>query len=104
MKKGDIYWVRLDPTLGTEIQKTRPCVVQSIDPINKARGSMVVVPLTSRGPERLPLVVELGSTKSYAVCDQIRAVAKQRLGKAHGQLSHDDMAKLDTNLKVVLGL
>ena len=104
MKKGELYWVRLDPTLGTEIQKTRPCVVQSIDPINKARGSMVVVPLTSRGPERLPLVVELGSAKSYAVCDQIRAVAKQRFGKAHGQLSHDDMVKLDTNLKVVLGL
>ncbi len=104
MKKGEVYWVRVDPTVGTEIQKTRPCVVQSIDPINKARGSVVVVPLTSRGPERLPLVVELGSAKSYAVCDQIRAVAKQRFAKTQGQLSHDDMMKLDTNLKVVLGL
>lgn len=104
MKKGEVYWVRLDPTIGVEIQKTRPCVVQSVDPINKARGSVVVVPLTSRGPERLPLVVELGSVKSYAVCDQIRAVAKQRFGKTQGQLSHDDMLKLDTSLKVVLGL
>ena len=104
MKRGEVYWVRLDPTVGTEIQKTRPCVVQSIDPINKARGSVVVVPLTSKGPERLPLVVELGSAKSYAVCDQIRAVAKQRLGNAQGRLSHQEMMKLDTNLKVVLGL
>ena len=104
MRKGDVYWVRLDPTIGTAIQKTRPCVVQSVYPINKARGSVVVVPLTSRGPQRLPLVVELGSAKSYAVCDQIRAVAKQRLGAAHGQLSHDDMVKLDKNMKVVMGL
>lgn len=104
MKRGDVCWVRLDPTVGTEIQKTRPCVVQSIDPINKARGSVVVVPLTSKGPERLPLVVELRSAQSYAVCDQIRAVSKQRLGSVQGRLNHEDMVKLDTHLKVVLGL
>jgi mRNA interferase MazF len=104
MKRGEVHWIGLDPTVGTEIQKTRPCVVVSINPISKVRGSVVVVPVTSKGPERLPLVVELSSAKSFAVCDQIRAVSKQRFGKPHSTLSTDDLAKLDLNLKVVLGL
>ena len=103
-KRGEIYWVRLDPTVGSEINKTRPCVVLSVNPINSVRKSVVVVPLTSRGPERLPLVVGLQESESFAVCDQIRTVAKQRIGRAEGQLSNDDLTKLEVNLRTVLGL
>lgn len=104
LKRGEIYWVRLDPTVGSEINKTRPCVVLSVNPINNVRKSVVVVPLTSRGPERLPLVVGLQESRSFAVCDQIRTVAKQRIGQANGQLSNDDLMKLEMNLRTVLGL
>ena len=104
MKRGEIYWVRLDPTVGSEIQKTRPCVLITVNPINRLRRSVVVVPLTSRGPETLPIRVSLESTQSFAVCDQIRAVAKERIGRLQGQLSDDDMFKLGENLKSVLGL
>lgn len=103
-KRGEIYWVQLDPTAGSEIRKTRPCVVLSVNPINAGRRSVVVVPFTSKGPERLPLVIELESANSFAVCDQIRAVSKQRLGRQHGTLSNEDLTKLETNLKIVLGL
>lgn len=103
-KRGEVYWVQLDPTIGSEINKTRPCVVLTVNPINAGRRSVVVVPLTSKGPERLPLVVELESAESFAVCDQVRAVSKQRLGRAHSVLSNEDMAKLETNLRTVLGL
>jgi len=103
-KRGEVYWVQLDPTIGSEINKTRPCVVLTVNPINAGRRSVVVVPLTSKGPERLPLVVELGSAESFAVCDQIRAVSKQRLGRPHSALSNEDMTKLETNLRAVLGL
>ena len=104
LKRGEIYWVRLDPTEGSEINKTRPCVVLSVNPINNVRKTVVVVPLTSRGPERLPLVVGLQDSESFAVCDQIRAVAKRRLGRADGQLSNDDLTKLEVSLRTVLGL
>ena len=104
LKRGEIYWVRLNPTVGSEINKTRPCVVLSVNPINKVRKSVVVVPLTSRGPERLPLVVGLQESGSFAVCDQIRTVAKERIGRAEGQLSNDDLTKLEVNLRTVLGL
>ena len=103
-KRGEVYWVQLDPTVGSEINKTRPCVVLSVNPINTARRSVVVVPLTSRGPERLPLVVELDSAQSFVVCDQIRAVSKTRLGRQQGTLSNEDLLKLETNLRTVLGL
>jgi len=103
-KRGDVYWVQLDPTIGSEINKTRPCVVLTVNPINAGRRSVVIVPLTSKGPERLPLVVGLESADSFAVCDQIRAVSKQRLGRPHSTLSNEDMVKLETNLRTVLGL
>ncbi len=104
MKRGEVYWVQLDPTIGKEINKTRPCVVVTVNPINIARGSVVVVPLTSKGPERLPLVVGLVSAQSFAVCDQIRAVSKRRIGRTQGKLSNDDLLKLEGNLRTVLGL
>ena len=104
LKRGEIYWVRLNPTVGSEINKTRPCVVLSVNPINNVRKSVVVVPLTSRGPERLPLVVGLQASKSFAVCDQIRTVARQRIGRSQGRLSSDDLTKLEVNLRTVLGL
>ena len=106
LKRGEIYWVQLDPTVGSEINKTRPCVVLSVNPINNVRKSVVVVPLTSRGPERLPLVVGLRvqASESFAVCDQIRTVARQRIGRAQGRLSSDDLTKLEVSLRTVLGL
>lgn len=104
MKRGEIYWVRLDPTEGSEINKTRPCVVLSVNPINRVRRTVVVVPLTSRGPERLPLLVGVNDGSSFVVTDQLRVVSKQRLGNLKGTLDSDDLLKLEEHLKTVLGL
>ena len=104
MKRGGIYWVRLDPTEGSEINKTRPCVVLSVNPINKVRRTVVVVPMTSRGPERLPLQVGVDSGRSFVVTDQLRVVSKQRIGHLKGKLDNDDLQKLEEHLKTVLGL
>ena len=104
MKRGEIYWVRLDPTEGSEINKTRPCVVLSVNPINRVRRTVVVVPLTSRGPERLPLLVGVNDGRSFVVTDQLRVVSKQRLGNLKGTLDSDDLLKLEEHLKTVLGL
>lgn len=106
MNRGDVYWVNLDPTMGSEIRKTRPCVIVGATPINKARRTVVVVPLSSSGTPHPPLVVEVEclGRKTLAVCDQIRAVDKSRLINPAGTLSFSDLEKLENGLRQVLCL
>lgn len=104
MKRGDIYWVNLEPTKGAEIKKLRPCVIVSATPINKARHTVIVVPLSTSAKARPPLVITahcLGTTVT-AVCDQIRAVDKSRLVKSAGQLPLKDLKELENGLRQVL--
>ena len=79
-------------------------MVLSVNPINRVRRTVVVVPLTSRGPERLPLLVGVNDGRSFVVTDQLRVVSKQRLGNLKGTLDSDDLLKLEEHLKTVLGL
>ena len=106
LKRGDVYWVDLDPTRGSEIQKMRPCVLVGATPISKARGTVVVVPLSTAGKPRPPIAIPafcLGK-QVVAVCDQIRAVDKDRLIKDAGSMSKEDMNVLDVGLRQVLSL
>jgi len=106
LNRGDVYWVDLDPARGSEIRKMRPCVVVGATPINQARRTVVVIPLSTAGKPRQPMavpVVCLGK-KVVAVCDQIRVVDKARLIEEAGSLSREDMACLDESLRQVLSL
>jgi len=106
LKRGDVYWVDLDPTRGSEIQKMRPCVLVGATPISQARRTVVVVPLSTTGKPRPPIAVPvfcLGK-QVVAVCDQIRAVDKDRLIKDAGSMSKEDMNALDVGLRQVLSL
>src|SRR2546422_3502037 len=79
-RRGEIWWVRLDPTLGAEIRKTRPCLVLTTNIVNQHRRTVVVIPLSSSPAGSPPLLVALtceGRT-AVAVVDQIRAVTKER--------------------------
>jgi len=106
MNRGDIYWVNLDPTAGSEIKKTRPCVIIGATPINKARRTVVVIPLSSVGVPNPPLVIEVNclGKKAMAICDQIRAVDKSRLENRADTLSYNDLEKLEDGLRQVLCL
>lgn len=106
MNRGDVYWVNLDPTAGSEIRKTRPCVIIGATPINRARRTVVVVPLSSAGDQNPPLVIEVGclGKNAMAICDQIRAVDKSRLGERADTLSYKDLEKLEDGLRQVLCL
>ncbi|MCX7114276.1 MAG: type II toxin-antitoxin system PemK/MazF family toxin [Proteobacteria bacterium] len=75
MKRGEVWWVNLDPTRGGEIQKTRPAVILTVNALNRARRTVVVVPLSSSATPRPPIVVSVPSTGagSVAVCDQVPA-------------------------------
>ncbi len=106
MTRGDVYWVDLEPTKGAEIKKLRPCVIISATPINKARHTVVVVPLSTSAKARPPIVVGVICLDKAvtAVCDQIRTVDKSRLVKTAGKISLKDLEALEEGLRQVLSL
>ena len=88
VNRFDGYLVNLDPTIGTEIQKTRPCVVISPEEMNRHIATVIVAPMTSRGrpyPSRVRCRVE--GKDGQVVLDQIRTVDKVRLTKRLGRVS-----------------
>ncbi|MGE0555688.1 MAG: type II toxin-antitoxin system PemK/MazF family toxin [Gemmatimonadales bacterium] len=86
--RGDIYLVNLDPTVGREIRKTRPCVVVSPDELNAHLATFIVAPLTTgshRYPFRIPCKV--AGKAGHIVLDQLRTVDRRRLARRIGRLS-----------------
>jgi mRNA interferase MazF len=106
VRRGDIWWMTLDPTQGSEIRKTRPAVVMTADALNRARRTVVIVPLSTGPAARPPIVVATPSAglNSVAVCDQLRAVDKRRLTRTSGRLSTTDLQIIEESLGRVLQL
>lgn len=90
VKRFEVYLVALDPTLGSEIQKTRPCVVVSPDEMNRFLKTAIIAPLTTKGreyPTRVPCSFQ--GKDGLVVLDQIRTVDKLRLVKRLGIINED---------------
>ncbi|MBB71576.1 MAG: PemK family transcriptional regulator [Legionellales bacterium] len=106
MNRGDIYWVDLEPTKGSEIRKKRPCVLVGATPINKARKTVVVVPLSTAAKIHPPITIGVKclQQKVAAICDQIRTVDKSRLTNQADVLSEKDLKALDEGLRSTLCL
>ncbi len=106
MRRGEVWWVDLDPTRGSEIRKTRPAVVLTANALNRTRRTVVVVPLSTGPAPRPPIVVATPSagTGSVAVCDQVRAVDKSRLTRCTGQLTPADLRGVEHGVRAVLEL
>ena len=104
--RGDIWWVALDPTLGSEIRKTRPCVVISVKVLNERRRTVIVVPLSSSSKASPPILIPIrcDGQPSVAVSDQIRAVAKERLRSRLGIVTADEMAAVEDGLRQIMQL
>ena len=88
VNRFDVFLVALDPTLGHEIKKTRPCTVISPDEMNHNIGTVIIAPMTTKGrdyPTRVPCTFQ--GVGGQIVLDQIRAVDKGRLVKRLGRLS-----------------
>lgn len=87
MVRGDVYWVMLDPTLGTEIQKTRPCLILSPDDMIAALPRVIIAPITSKGqPLGCRPEVTLQGKKGRILLDQLRNVDKRRLKNKMGHI------------------
>lgn len=90
VKRFDVYLVNLDPTVGREIKKSRPCLIITPDEMNKYIGTVIVAPMTAKGrayPSRVPCTFQ-GKT-SEIVLDQIRTVDKSRLVKKLGRINQE---------------
>jgi mRNA interferase MazF len=95
VSRFEVHLVNLDPTVGKEIRKTRPCLVVSPDEINKAIRTVIIAPMTTRGndyPTRVPCRFQ--GTSGRVVLDQIRTVDQGRLVRKLGKISRRTAAEV----------
>ncbi|MEO8197828.1 MAG: type II toxin-antitoxin system PemK/MazF family toxin [Thermoanaerobaculia bacterium] len=105
MKRYEIRWAELDPARGSELAKTRPVVIVSLDVLNHRLATVTVCPLTSQlhptWRSRLP--VRCGRQPAEVAVDQIRTISKDRLGRKLGTLTDVDAATLRRLLTEMYG-
>lgn len=98
VKRFDVFLVNLDPTVGSEIQKTRPCLIISPDEMNRHIRTVIVAPMTTKGrPYPTRVACEFQGKTGQIVLDHIRTIDKSRLVRKLGQLAEDtSVAVLET--------
>jgi mRNA interferase MazF len=106
VRRGEVWWVDFDVVDDGEMRKMRPAVVITADALNRARRTVIVVPLATGPQPRAPIVVATPSAgeRRVAVCDQARAVDKSRLTRTAGTLSSSDLRAVEDGLRRVLEL
>ncbi len=106
MKRGEVWWVNFEPSLGGEVRKQRPAVIVSNDIANKYLNRVQVVPLTSKVERVYPseALVILNDRQNKAMADQLTTVSKKRLLNKAGRLTQDDMIKVERAIKIQLDL
>ena len=100
MNQYEVVLVNLDPTIGSEIKKTRPCVVISPNEMNKYLNTIVIAPMTSSS-KSYPTRIEVNSNnrKGWVVIDQIRTIDKERITKKIGKLTDSEIFKIKNVIK-----
>jgi mRNA interferase MazF len=106
MKRGEIWWISFDPSLHSEIKKTRPAIIVSIDAFNEVSNRVQVVPLSSKIQKLYPSesYVMIKNQQSKAMVDQIATVDKRRLQKKISEASPEDINALNKIIQRHLGL
>ena len=106
MKRGEVWWISFDPSIGGEIQKQRPAVVVSNDVSNKYLNRVQVVPITSKVEKLYPseAYVTVGGRQGKAMTDQLATVSKERMIKLIGHVTAAEMMEIEKAIRIQLGL
>jgi len=99
----DVWLISLDPTVGHEIKKTRPCVIISPDEMNSHIQTLIIAPMTTKShsyPTRIPL--EFAGRKGFVVLDQIRTIDRNRLVKFLGKVPELIIRRIKNTIKEML--
>ena len=106
MKRGEVWWISFEPSVGSEIRKQRPAVIVSNDASNKYLNRIQVVPLTSSVDRIYPseAYVIIKGKKNKAMADQITTVSKRRVQNLLARLSKSDLQAVEQVIKLQLGL
>jgi len=106
MKRGDVWWVHFEPSIGGDIRRKRPAIIISIDAANKFLNRVQVVPLTGKTDRLYPSEahVRVGGKVGKAMADQLATVGKERLFKRIGSISGEDMRKVEEAIRTHLDL
>jgi mRNA interferase MazF len=104
--RGEVYWVTFDPTVGGEVNKTRPAIILSNNLANRVLNRVIMVPLTTNVERELPgeALVEINGKRHKALGSQIRTVSKMRVGRLFGELSAVDLDKVERAVLFQLGI
>jgi mRNA interferase MazF len=106
MKRGEVWWINFQPSVGGEIQKQRPAVIVSNDASNKFLNRIQVLPLTTSVDRVYPseAYVTVKGKKNKAMADQLTTVSKRRVQNRMARLSSSDLQAVEQAIKVQLGL
>jgi len=103
IKQYEVYLISLDPTIGHEIKKARPCVIVSPDEMNKNISTIIIAPMTTQShlyPTRIPF--KFSGKDAWIVLDQLRTVNRKRLIKKLGEIEQVIVKRIKSIIKEML--